>query len=162
MRTLVLNLDYTPLSVVSGHRGIWLAKKDYVNVLEEYDKIVKTEREDFFVPAVLWYMKYVDISPKTTPSKRYILMRDGYVCQYCECTLSKKGATIDHVKPVSHFAKRPFANTWDNMVACCRDCNSVKADRTPEQAGMKLKSKPGKPRYFINSTYAPKEWRKYL
>jgi 5-methylcytosine-specific restriction endonuclease McrA len=30
-------------------------------------------------------------------------------------------------------------------VACCKDCNSEKANRTPEQAGMRLLKKPVAP-----------------
>ena len=34
---------------------------------------------------------------------------------------------------------------WDNIVTACRPCNSSKGNRTPEQAGMTLKSKPQRP-----------------
>lgn len=164
MRALVLNVDYTPLGIQKNLKKIMrLVLKNKATILEYYeDRYVESEDGIWQVPAVFLYNKYVKIDPKSNPSKRSILTRDGYTCQYCLEELSKKGATIDHVKPVSHFRQRTHANTWDNMVACCRQCNSTKADRTPEQAGMKLHSEPGKPRYFISNQFAPKEWRKYL
>ena len=163
MRALVLNIDFTPLGIQKNLKKIMrLEIKGKMTVLERYDKFIQSENGIWQVPAVFLYNKYVKIDPKTSPSKRSVLMRDGYTCQYCLEELSKKAATIDHVKPVSHFKKKSYANTWDNMVAACKECNSTKADRTPEQAGMKLHSEPGKPRYFISNQFAPKEWRKYL
>ncbi len=49
----------------------------------------------------------------------------------------------------------------------CMDCNQKKANRTPEQAGMKLLSKPCKPTYVmqvkarIDYKQMPKEWAQY-
>lgn len=163
MRALVLNIDYTPLGIQKNLRkNLKLVLKGRATVLEYYENYIESEGNIWQIPAVYLYTKYVKIDPKSTPSKRSILMRDGYTCQYCLCELSKKGATIDHVRPVSHFKKRSYANTWDNMVAACLECNSTKADRTPDQAGMPLKSEPGKPRYFVSPDMAPKEWRLYL
>ena len=39
-------------------------------------------------------------------------------------------------------------NTWANLVACCAPCNQRKADRTPEEAGMKLVYLPYVPSRF--------------
>lgn len=59
-----------------------------------------------------------------------ILARDGRRCAYC----GARAATVDHILPRS----RGGASTFANLVAACRDCNSVKADRTPEEADMRL------------------------
>ena len=66
------------------------------------------------------------------------MQRDKNTCQYCGST---KHLTIDHVMPVS----RGGENTWKNMVTACFSCNNKKGCRTPEEAGMKLMSKPGRP-----------------
>ena len=63
-----------------------------------------------------------------------ILRRDGHRCQYLGCT--RRATTVDHVIPRCQGG----ANTWGNLVACCRDCNAHKGGRTPEQAGMQLRS----------------------
>ena len=59
--------------------------------------------------------------------------------------------------------------TWENIVTACGDpCNSTKANRTPEEAGMKLLRKPVKPRYLpsiqvrgMNASSIPEDWRPY-
>ena len=60
-----------------------------------------------------------------------IKARDGHRCGYC---LVNRGTTVDHILPKS----RGGAETWENLVAACERCNQAKADRTPEEAGMKL------------------------
>lgn len=69
--------------------------------------------------------------------------RDGDDCRYCGRTVEWKdrkgdrGGTYDHVDPC-------VGNTLENLVVCCRGCNSSKGRRTPEQAGMILReSKKG-------------------
>lgn len=85
-----------------------------------------------------WFDEHSDI--ERTDGLAYtsaILRRDGYRCQYC----GKPGSTIDHVHPQS----RGGENTWWNLVAACFGCNNSKADRTPEEAGMKLLRTPFEP-----------------
>ncbi len=67
---------------------------------------------------------------KRRESKR-ILERDFYRCRYCNSHID---LTIDHVIPVIQGGD----NSESNLVACCRQCNSRKSGRTPEQAGMVL------------------------
>jgi hypothetical protein len=63
-----------------------------------------------------------------------ILRRDGHRCQYVGC--ERRATTVDHVIPRCQGGP----STWGNLVACCRECNMLKGGRTPEQAGMQLKS----------------------
>jgi 5-methylcytosine-specific restriction endonuclease McrA len=49
--------------------------------------------------------------------------------------------TIEHIMPQS----RGGPTSWENCVAACEDCNTRKADMTPNEAGMKLRTKPQKP-----------------
>jgi 5-methylcytosine-specific restriction endonuclease McrA len=37
---------------------------------------------------------------------------------------------------------RGGADHWDNLVCACRACNNRKADRTPLEAGMRLRWSP--------------------
>lgn len=63
--------------------------------------------------------------------------RDGDICRYCGVEVSwrdrrgKSGATYDHVDPSG-------PSTTENLVVCCRSCNSKKRERTLKQAGLKL------------------------
>ncbi|MFT4217291.1 MAG: HNH endonuclease [Micropruina sp.] len=63
-----------------------------------------------------------------------VLRRDGHACAYC----GRPASTRDHVIPRS----RGGPTSWLNLVAACAECNGVKRDRTPEQAGMRLRTQP--------------------
>jgi len=66
-------------------------------------------------------------------SRRAILRRDKYTCQYCGETTMRP--TLDHVLP----RRLGGGSSWTNLVTACRDCNGLKGGRTPEQAGMPLR-----------------------
>lgn len=67
--------------------------------------------------------------------------RDGDACRYCARLVrwsdrkGDLGGTYDHVDPA-------LGNTLDNLVVCCRGCNSGKGRRTPTQARMSLLPAP--------------------
>ena len=56
-----------------------------------------------------------------------VLGRDGHTCVYCGVT--GVPLQLDHVIPRS----RGGADTPDNLVACCRPCNTSKGAKTPEE-----------------------------
>jgi len=101
--------------------------------------------------------------PELKLSRRSIFARDNYTCQYCGSP--SRDLTIDHVIP-----KRLGGPTsWENLVCCCRKCNSRKGDKTLQQAGMKLKREPRRPKFvpFISLTKfmhgaQNSVWRDYL
>ena len=72
-----------------------------------------------------------------------ILRRDDHICQYQGC--NRRATTVDHVIPRCQGGK----STWDNLVGCCRECNSKKGGRTPEEAGMKLKGSVRSPKFHL-------------
>jgi 5-methylcytosine-specific restriction endonuclease McrA len=91
------------------------------------------------------------------------LARDNYTCQYCGHV--SRDLTVDHVVPRSMGG----GDTWENLVACCRRCNLIKGDRTPQQAGMKLARKPRRPNFvpYLSLTQYAKAlsreaWRDFL
>lgn len=89
---------------------------------------------------------------KTPPvNRREVFRRDGHTCQYCG---SSKKLTLDHVLPRS----RGGLHTWSNVVAACERCNSTKSDRTPQEAGMLLKTKP-KPPAHPAIAFAEQFWK---
>lgn len=71
-------------------------------------------------------------------SKKNLLRRDRQTCQYCGCRPGPHLLTMDHVHPRSQGGK----SSWLNCVMSCKSCNTVKANRTPEQAGMPLRPRP--------------------
>jgi len=178
-RTLILNSDYLPLTTISWKRALCL---DFLSqeVREQGITVILYYQDDFIlsaggllfpIPAVGVMNRYLKKSRIKIPlSKRNIFVRDNYQCQYCSCILNSDNGSIDHVVPRSIFKKTNVlaASTWENMVAACKKCNLQKADRTPEQAKMKLKAQPSKldqgsylKALYLNSD-TPIEWDVYL
>lgn len=96
-------------------------------------------------------------------SNRNIHRRDGYVCQYTGRKLKPSEADVDHVTPRARGGR----DTWDNLVTCDMQINRTKADKTAEEAGLKLLRKPSEPRAVpaflrIANTYDIPEWRMFL
>ncbi|WP_315121098.1 HNH endonuclease [uncultured Clostridium sp.] len=60
--------------------------------------------------------------------KHYIYMRDECKCYYCKKKLKFNKITFDHYLPKSE------KGTIDvfNLVICCKFCNKLKGNRTPE------------------------------
>lgn len=163
MKTLILNLNFRPLSIVSAHRGLVLSLKNKnLRVLEYYDLSMSSENDIFEVPAVMLYQKFVKPPRKRAVSKHYILTRDNMICQYCSKKLNSLTSSVDHVVPVSRFDSKQQANTWDNLVACCKTCNTKKRNRTPKEAGMSLEKEPRQPSGFIYINTAPAVWKDYI
>ena len=164
MKTLVLNIDFSPLAIVEGKRGLLLSlNNSNIVVLDIYPDItIRSELDDYFVPAVLLYNKFVKPPARKVVSKRYVLARDDMVCQYCSVKLDHLTASVDHVVPVASFKSKLEANSWDNLVASCKDCNTKKGSRTPEQAKMQLNRVPQAPRGFMTVQQGPEIWSKYV
>jgi hypothetical protein len=133
MSILVLNADMQPLNVTTFQRGFNLVYKGKAEVVEcDSDQPINSTVGKFKRPLVIRLLRFVYIPFKKIPlSRQNIYRRDGHKCGYCE---SKSQLTLDHVMPKS----KGGANSWENLVTCCRKCNCKKDDRTPKQAGMKL------------------------
>lgn len=160
MKVLVLNNDYTPVSVTDIVRGFKLVYKGKAEIVEhDEDNPIVTEQKIYKRPSVIRLLTYVVLPfKKLSPSRDNIFRRDAHACVYCD---SKKNLTIDHVMPRS----RGGGNTWENLVTCCTKCNGKKGDRTPEESGMKMRRKPFKPGYiyFIkNFAKIYDQWTVYL
>tara|TARA_Y100001938_G_C8047468_1_gene409771 strand:- start:558 stop:1073 length:516 start_codon:yes stop_codon:yes gene_type:complete len=164
---LLLNASEEILGVVDWRKAVCLlcngkAIKPY-NYDHEY--IIKGVSKDYHLPAAIVLVKYIRLPHKSSPpTRRNILRRDDYVCQYCEIKLSNSTKrTIDHILPIS----RGGGNTWTNLVASCHKCNNRKGNRTPKEANMKLKRKPFVPKngflYLVGLNEENKTlWRRWL
>ena len=138
---LLLNANYEPLNVCNMRRAVSLVLLGKAEILQDADAPLRTFSDELTAPSIV-KMRYQVRRPipKLRLSRHSILARDGYTCQYCG---SKKELTIDHVIP--RWTGGP--QTWENLVTCCRKCNLKKADKTPQQANMKLKTEPRRPRF---------------
>lgn len=74
-------------------------------------------------------------------SNRLLFARDRYTCLYCGHKHKEGELSNDHVIPTSKGGK----HSWTNCVTACKRCNHHKADKTPEEAGMKLLAIPYTP-----------------
>lgn len=161
---LLLNASYEPLKIISWQRAVTLFFLGKVEVIDEYEQDIHSVSLVIKAPAVVRLLRFVRFGRKAPPLCRAnILARDNFECQYCEKKLSSKEATLDHVIPRSQGGK----NSWENIVCCCPACNRKKGGRTPEQAHMKLLSKPLKPDWLpvINLRFngnIPFSWQAFM
>ena len=162
---LVLNASYEPINICAARRAVVLVLKG-VAATEEHSSIsVRSTRHVMPLPTVIRLLGYRRIPHQTRAlSRKNILMRDRYTCQYCSSTVSSAELTLDHVIPRSKSGE----TTWENLVACCHPCNNLKGNRTPEEAGMKL-ARPPRPFSLHTSRHLMRllaksddQWQKYL
>ena len=105
---------------------------------------IRSARLRLPVPEIITLAHY-DRLPNTAVmfSRRNVAKRDHYTCQYCGAQPGAESITIDHVLPWSQGG----ASSWTNCVAACERCNARKGDRTPDQAGMRLRRRPVRPEW---------------
>lgn len=142
-QVLLLNFNKEPLQLTTWRRALVLLLKGKAECLEKIDDIENFIKVDnTLIPKVIRLKYEMAIPDKGLPfSRENILKRDEYTCQYCGKKLSGKELTLDHVYPKSRLGP----DTWENIVACCKECNQYKANRTPKEAGMKLLRRPSRP-----------------
>ena len=160
---LVLNHNFEPLNICAVRRGLVLMYLDRAEVIKFSDRTLNSAGEEHLIPSVLRLFEQVKRpTPKLKISRKSIMARDGFMCQYCG---SKANLTIDHVFP----RHRGGETTWENVVCCCLKCNNKKGPLTPQEANMRLPHPPRKPHYvpyisfprFVSAVRRP-EWREYL
>jgi 5-methylcytosine-specific restriction endonuclease McrA len=162
---LVLNASYEPINVCAARRALVLILKGVAQPEEFSASLLHSARNTLKLPSVIRLLEYRRIPHQTRSlSRKNILMRDRYTCQYCLRTMPSGELTLDHVIPRSRHGE----STWENLVACCHTCNNRKGSRTPEEAGMKL-IRPPRPFSMHTSRHlmrllgrSDEKWRKYL
>jgi len=129
---LVLNADYTPISVLP--LSTWgfertlrnFLKKDRITVLEHYDVTLRSPSFEYKPPSVIALNQYVKKPHKVAFSRYNIFLRDNFTCQYCQKKGTSKNLTFDHVIPRSAGG----TTNYSNIVACCITCNTRKGSNT--------------------------------
>ena len=162
---LVLNASYEPINICAARRALVLILKGVASPEEFSSNLLHSARQALKLPSVIRLLEYRRIPHQTRAlSRKNILMRDRYTCQYCQRILPSSELTLDHVVPRS----RAGETTWENLVACCHFCNNRKGGRTPEEAGMRLVRAP-RPFSLHTSRHLMRllgrsddQWRKYL
>ena len=96
-------------------------------------------------------------------SRSHIRERDSNRCQYTGVLLHPDEGSLDHVAPRS----RGGADTWENLVWSAKDVNQRKADRLPQEAGLKLLAVPRAPKELpvtahLRNAHGVAEWKLFL
>jgi 5-methylcytosine-specific restriction endonuclease McrA len=162
---LFLDVDYRPLRVESWQRAISDLFLGKVEVVEHSrDRTIQTVSRAVPMPSVVRVVRrFRRDRIRIKFSRLNIYARDGFACQYCGARKPTEDLTFDHVIPRSRGGR----TCWENIVTCCVDCNSDKADRTPAEAGLELRARPKKPHYLptvtvrMGSGPMPAEWLPY-
>jgi 5-methylcytosine-specific restriction endonuclease McrA len=162
---LVLNRNFTPINVTKVFEAVCsvfserakfvdpetFAVHDFASWIENWadatqlakisvDQLIHCPRVEIVAPEVILCTDYKGVgygaSVRFRPkfSRRNIFSRDRNVCQYCGKKFDSESLNIDHVIPRALGGH----SSWTNVVLSCVKCNDRKANRTPEQAGMKL------------------------
>lgn len=128
----------------------------------ENDRFVQAVRLRLKAPEVVVLNEYDRVPVNVvTFSRRNLFKRDHYVCQYCGRQAPPDELTIDHVIPRSQGGH----SSWENCVVACLDCNKRKGNRTPEQAGMRLRRKPTRPKWqplYSSREIRIQSWSKFI
>ncbi|MGV1048967.1 MAG: HNH endonuclease [Solirubrobacterales bacterium] len=163
-RVLVLNATYEPINVCTLRRAAVLLLKEKAELLERREgAALHSEHMTMERPDVIRLVSYVRIpreAHRRKITRRAVLARDSWTCQYCGST--KSGLTVDHVIPRSRGGK----SVWENIVAACAACNRRKGNRLPREIHMHPAKNPKapEPTVFIQvaSPKIPVAWQQYL
>jgi hypothetical protein len=174
-KTLVLNADYSPISLTNAARSIMLIRRGVAMALEDSGLKLNSENETFEAPAVIVLSSSVTGKYNAkkilnqSASRGEIMRRDDYTCQYC----GSVATTLDHVHPVS----KGGTSRWDNLVAACVPCNTKKGNMLLGDPRLQMTLRgcvPSRPTpmealTMTHVSYAPPSvktyrstWRKYL
>ncbi len=120
---LVLNADfrplsYFPLSLWSWQDTLKAVFLDRVDVVAQYDTVVRSSNFQMRLPSVVSLKKYVNHSRAPAFTRFNVFLRDGFTCQYCGAG-ERDALTFDHVTPRSKGGR----TTWENISVACAACN---------------------------------------
>jgi 5-methylcytosine-specific restriction endonuclease McrA len=159
-RALVLNRSWVAIDTTTVRRAlVWIyrgiARAVNPDTYESHDfdawadlsvardqPFIRTIKLNIRVPEVILLQMYNEVPRKEVVfSRRNLYKRDHYTCQYCGARPGSEELSIDHVLPRARGGR----STWTNCVLACVDCNKRKANRTPEEARMRLHCDPVRP-----------------
>tara|TARA_Y100000996_G_C22185743_1_gene504804 strand:+ start:52 stop:570 length:519 start_codon:yes stop_codon:yes gene_type:complete len=160
-KVLLLNSSYEPMMIIGAKRAVVLFFLDKVDFVEKTKICIRSEKNKIFLPSVIKLKTYIYMTFNKIPlTRKNILQRDNYTCQYCG--KFSKNITIDHIVPKDKNGK----DSWSNLVSACSKCNHLKSNKLLNDTSMRLLKKPARPQHinfmqkFINEDY--KSWKPYL
>lgn len=165
-QVLVLDAGYQPLQRVEWEKAIVWVLDRVVEVVDEHpDRYIRTVNWQVKMPSIVRMLKPISKKRAIKFSRHNVYQRDKGRCQYCGQRVSRERFTYDHVVPRAQGGR----TEWANVVVSCVADNQRKANRTPEQAGMRLRSTPVRPKKLPDRQPAmyfapgmPESWRAFL
>jgi 5-methylcytosine-specific restriction endonuclease McrA len=130
----------------------------------EEDAAIGTSSGAIRVPRVILLMGYDRVPRRHLRYSRVnVFARDKFTCQYCGERPHRSQLNLDHVVPRSLGGR----TSWENVVTSCVECNRRKGGRTPEQARLRLRRRPARPRWtplmtLVASSARHAEWQPFL
>jgi len=174
MPALVLNRGWVPIRTTSVRDAFCLMVRGAARAVEpetyqtfdfsswaeiraqEHEPHVRTVRLRLRVPEVILLWVYNKVPDREVVfSRRNLFKRDRNRCQYCGARPGTPELTIDHILPRS----RGGTSSWTNCVLSCVPCNARKADRTPAEARLTVRTVPAKPAWKPHFTIRVGEFR---
>jgi 5-methylcytosine-specific restriction endonuclease McrA len=161
---LVLNRNFYAVHITPWQRALSLVYLDHARVVDQEYRTyafddwrelsqmtadhpagyVSTPTFRIAIPEVITLRSYDKLPIGDVKfTRRNIYEHYGYSCCYCGRKFSTSDLNLEHVLPRSRGGK----TDWANIVTSCMPCNLRKADRLPDEAGMKLLIKPTKPKW---------------
>ncbi len=164
-RVLILNQTFEPLQVCSARRAVVLLFAGKAERVEDGHRLLRSPSIALVIPSVIRLHRFINrpARPAISFTKKNILKRDAYTCQYCGRNGGER-MTIDHVVPKSLGGR----TVWENVVGACRACNLRKGNKRLEDVGMRLQRVPAKPLsmfylgFLARTPQRPPAWNKYL
>ena len=146
---LVLNADfrplsYFPLSLWSWQEAVKAVFLDRVNIVSEYERVVRSPGLSMHLPSVIALKTYIPLARRPAFTRFNVFLRDRFECQYCGASPGAPELTFDHVVPRSRGGR----TVWTNVVGACTACNLRKSDRLPRECGLHPRRAPAEPTNF--------------
>ncbi|MGH6718443.1 MAG: HNH endonuclease [Alphaproteobacteria bacterium] len=168
---LLLNADfrplsYYPLSVWPWHETVKATFLGRVNIVSEYDRIVRSPSTEFRLPSVVALKQFIPLTKRPAFTRFNVFLRDRFTCQYCGERLAAHFLTFDHVVPRARGGR----TTWHNVVTACGDCNLQKGSRLGHESGQAPRVAPRMPTTYelreagraFPPNFLHESWRDFL
>lgn len=140
MKTLVLDRQYQPIRFISYKKLAKFITNDKVDIISWWDDVFYYNTQLY--PSIVKLKDYIRKKPRIPRfNSKALFIRDNYICQYTGFRVPSSKLTVDHVIPQAQGG----VTNWDNCVTASLEINLYKGNRTPEEAGLVLLSKPKPP-----------------
>jgi 5-methylcytosine-specific restriction endonuclease McrA len=187
-RVLVLNKNWQAVNIVGVKRAFSLLWQDHARVINTHSgdfapldaaewidhsigvdpgpglEFIHTVRLTILIPKVLLLRSYDRLPANEIKFNREnVFIRDNFTCQYSGKRCKAADLTLDHVIP----KERGGRTSWENIVTCRRDINSLKGNRLPHEAGLRLIRKPIQPKWrpfsaVVAASDVERDWQHFL